>query len=187
MTTSPQRSFKTALTILTAGAALFFSCATPTSTSTPSASRASATSQGVSLEVACNRARVSAYDAWQAVETDLQQQVDAVHKEIVETDDRHLPPAWMVTKDMFARRDAARAAAPKLNEQLAAVHNARESALLGAVYARDAAKAAEAVIQAASAQQRSAVAWEACKDVAPASPPRPTQTAQGQRALSATP
>ncbi|HVZ33217.1 MAG TPA: hypothetical protein VG963_12375 [Polyangiaceae bacterium] len=140
--------------------------------------------QGVTPEVACNRARVSAHDGWQAVEAEIQQRVDDVHKAIVETDDRHLPPAWMVTSDMFARRNAARAAAPKLEAQLSAVHKAREWALLGAVYARDAARAAEAVIQVADAQQRSAAAWEACKDVAPGSPAPPPPAASGTASLS---
>jgi len=134
------------------------------------------TAQGVSPDVACNRARVGAHDAWQEVEVEVEKRVDEVHKAIVETDDRHLPPAWMVTSEMFARRDAARAEAPKLEAQLAAVRNARDSALLGAVYARDAAKSATAIIQAAEAQKRSTTAWEACKDVAPGSPAPPTQT-----------
>ena len=82
----------------------------------------------------------------------------------------------MVTSDMFARRDTARAEAPKVEAQLTAVRKARDSALLGAVYARDAAKSATALIQAAEAQQRSATAWEACKDVAPGSPAPQTQT-----------
>ena len=177
MTTSQRRPVTTALPALVLGAAWLLACATPTSTSTATTSKVVApTAQGVSPEVACNRARAIAHDRWQVVEADLQQQVDAVHKEIVETDDRHLPPAWMVTKDMFTRRDAARAAAPKLETQLAAVRKARESALLGAVHARDAAKAAEALVPADEAQQRSATAWEACRDVAPGSPAPLTQT-----------
>lgn len=168
--TISQRRPTTALPALVLGAAWLLACATPTSTSTPTTGGVAPTAPGVSPEVACNRARVNAYDGWQAVEAELQRQVDAVHKEIVETDDHHLPPAWMVTKDMFARRNAARAAAPKLEAQLAAVHKARESALLGAVYARDGAKAAEALIEANEAQQRSATAWEACRDVAPGAP-----------------
>lgn len=176
MTTSQRRPVTTALPALVLGAAWLLACATPTSTSTATTSKVAPTAQGVSPEVACNRARVIAHDRWQVLEAELQQQVDAVHKEIVETDDRHLPPAWMVTKDMFTRRDAARAAAPKLETQLAAVRKARESALLGAVHARDAAKAAEALVPADEAQQRSATAWEACRDVAPGSPAPLTQT-----------
>lgn len=151
------------------GAALLLACATSSSQSTAPSAGADA-----SPEVTCNRARVSAYDGWQRVELELQHHVAEVRKAIVETDDRHLPPAWMITKEMFAKRDAARAAAPRLEAQLAAATQARESSLLGAVYARDAANAAATLIPANEAQQLSTAAWTACKDIAPGSPAPPS-------------
>lgn len=161
------------------GSTLLLACATSSSQSTASTAGAD-----VSPEVTCNRARVSAYDGWRAAESELQHQVAEVRKAIVETDDRHLPPAWMITKDMFAKRDAARAAAPRLEAQLTAATQARESSLLGAVYARDAANAAAKLIPANEAQQLSAAAWTACKDIAPGSP-APQWAGHDTRALPA--
>jgi len=99
------------------------------------------------------------------VESDLLRRLEEAQAIVEDTDDRRLPPAWMIPKGTFAKRKAALVDVRELEAQLGPVRMAQESAFLGAVFARDAAKAAEAVTTANEAGQLSEAAWEACKDV----------------------
>jgi hypothetical protein len=162
------RASATGLRLLATGiaASLLLACAAPSSAPpTPAASP----------EVACNRARVSAYDAWRSVESDLQRRLEAAQQIVEDTDHRKLPPAWMIPNGTFAKRKTALADVKELEAQLGPVRTASESALLGAVFARDAAKAAGDVTSANEARQLSEAAWAACKDVSPGLPSPPTQ------------
>jgi hypothetical protein len=68
------------------------------------------------------------------------------------------------------QRIKAMAAAPLLAARITAVRRAREASLLGAVFARDGAQAVETQDTTPELRKASAAAWEACRDVAPATP-----------------
>ena len=123
-----------------------------------------------SPQIACNRARVAAHDAWAAVEQDLQHQVDSNKAVIEATEFNRLPPAWMVPDGTLDKRINALKAAPLLATRFAAVRRAREASLFGAVLARDSAQAVEPQDATEASRRSSAAAWEACRDVAPATP-----------------
>ena len=142
--------------------------AAPSPSSPPSAV---STPAATSPQVACNRARVAAHDAWAAAEKGLQHQVDSNQAVIEATELNRLPPAWMVPDGTIDRRINALKAAPLLGARIAAVRRAREASLFGAVFARDGAQAVEAQDATTESRKASAAAWEACRDVAPATPP----------------
>lgn len=121
-------------------------------------------------DVACNRARVAAHDAWAIVEADLQRQFDEAQAAIKATDPNHLPPAWMVPDGTVDRRIKALQDARTLGVRVAAVRQARASSILGAVLARDAARAVDSASTTDATTKASAAAWQACRDVAPATP-----------------
>jgi len=155
----------TALGVAVVGSLTVHAAPTPS----PTASAMSPAS-APSLQVACNRARVAAHDAWAAAEQKLQHQVDNNTAVIEATELSRLPPAWMVPDGTLDRRINAVNAAPLLAARIAAVRRAREASLFGAVFARDSAQAVEPHDATVASLTASAAAWEACRDVAPAEP-----------------
>jgi len=109
-----------------------------------------ATVSVVSPELACDRARLAARDAWRSVESGVQKQLYEARAVVTST-----------------KPSKTRDGVQMLQARLAAVQKARESALLGGVLARDAAAAAGKVIPDATASAASAAEWAACRELSP--------------------